>query len=303
MNYAEEIDQADNSQHDVPDRDQSAKIRNFGLNELRPGSLDLSYASSADELKKSFSLVYESYLKRGLVPTAKSHKMLFSIYSLLPGTVHAVAKHKENAVSNLTGIPNTEEFGLPMDALYKSELDRLRDLGRNIVELSSLATMCEYRGKNLFLYQIQAMYWYFIYKGVDDICIMVHPRHKKYYKKLFPFEDMGPVRHYPKVNAPAVGLRGNLYRSLESMMALSKKFPFNIPLYRYINNLINNTYKRYRQYRNNGNFQLMLLHNNLSGNAIKYFMRLEPGIARGLNHAQLKCLGRVNPDLMLAKAC
>jgi hypothetical protein len=42
---------------------------------------------------------------------------------------------------------------------------------------------------------------------VDDICIMVNPKHVNFYKTMFLFEDFGPERFYDKVGAPAVALR------------------------------------------------------------------------------------------------
>ncbi len=42
-------------------------------------------------------------------------------------------------ISTLTQIFDSELFGLPMDVLYKGELDTLRGQGRNITELSALA--------------------------------------------------------------------------------------------------------------------------------------------------------------------
>ncbi len=289
----------DNIKYDTLNSDQDARLRVSGFNEIEMSSLDIKYASCTYDLEKIFSLVYESYLKRGLVPEEKDHGMLFSVYSLLPGTVHAVASDHQKAVSNLTGIQSSEEFGLPMDALYRPELDILRDRGRSIVEISSLATSCQFRNKKIFLYQIQAIYWYCLYHGVDDICIMVHPRHKKFYTKLFPFEAFGPERYYSKVNAPAVGLRANVYKSLQCMMDLCNRLPSKIPLYDYIYKLTSNTYKRYKEYRQAGNFQLMLLHNNLSGKAVNYFLNLEPGIVKGFNNSQLSFLQKVYPELAL----
>ncbi len=289
----------DNIKYDNLSREQDARLRVSESDEVEMSNLDIVYASNIYDLKNIFSLVYESYLKRGLVPYEKDHGMLFSVYSLLPGTVHAVASHHQKAVSNLTGIQSSEEFGLPMDALYRHELDMLRDRGRNIVEISSLATSCRYRSRKIFLYQIQAIYWYCLHNGVDDICIMVHPRHKKYYTKLFPFEEFGPERYYSKVDAPAVGLRANVYRSLQYMMEICNRLPSKIPLYDYIYKLTSNTYKRYKDYRQSDSLQLMLLHNNLSGKTVKHFLNLEPGIIKGLSNVQLSFLQKVYPDLAL----
>lgn len=117
-----------------------------------------------------------------------------------------------------------------MDIIYKDELDELRSQNRKVVELSALATPREYRWKNIFLYQVQIMYWYSLYKGVDDICIAVNPRHVRYYMNLFPFERLGEEKMYPRVNAPAIGLRGQVENSIDEMIEIFHTLDMETPL-------------------------------------------------------------------------
>jgi len=216
------------------ERRRTLRIRRSGLRNYKLRDLDrpaVKFAENRDELAQSFSLVYQVYLHKGFITTPKHHEMLYSIYSLLPRTVHVVAKTYLTVISNLTIIFDTPEFGLPMDVIYKKELDQLRAQGRCVVELSALATPREHRWKNIFLYLVQTMYRYSKYRGVDDVCIAVKPRHKRYYRGLFPFEEFGPERHYPRVDAPAVGLRGKVEDedSRKQMREICRKLEFETP--------------------------------------------------------------------------
>ncbi len=263
---------------------------------LKLDSLAFRQAESTNELEKAFSLVYASYQQKGFIPEPKEHGMFFSIYSLLPGTIHVmIRENQKKVISNLSAIPSSGTFGLPMDSIYKSELDRLRSRGRKVVELSALATSKKHRMHNIFLYQIQALYWYFIYNGVDDICVTVNPRHKGYYMRMFPFEELGPVRHYSRVNAPAVGLRARVYESLECMVRMANSLDLDRPFYRYLYELAGEKKTRKEIYLDSGDLQLVLLRNSLNGNALRYFLSLDPDIVKELNWTQIMSLENICP--------
>ena len=168
---------------------------------------------------------------------ALTDDILYDLYSLLPNTVVFVAKSYQTVVSSLSEISDTEAFGLPMDDLYRQELDALRQQGRKIVEMSALVTPQKLQWRNLFLYLARVAYWYSIYLGVNDLCIAVNPKHVNFYKSIFLFEDFGPVRHYPKVNAPAVALRINMDTIREKIIAAYDQLDFECDLYGYFHTM------------------------------------------------------------------
>jgi len=196
------------------DRRRTSRIKRSGLLENRLDDIDrpaIKIAERPDEYEKAFRLVHDTYLKMGYLREPAPHGMLYSIYSLLPETVIFIAKSYEDVISTLTEIFDTEAFGLPMDVIYRDKLDRLRAEGRRVVELSALVTPSNLRWQNLFMYLSQVMYQYSVYRGVDDLCIAVNPKHVRFYKRIFLFEDFGPERHYPRVDAPAVALRVDMH--------------------------------------------------------------------------------------------
>jgi len=274
-----------------------SKLRHL-KHKIKLDKLSFRRAASRSELEQAFSLVYESYRKKGFVPEKKDHGMFFSLYSLLPGTIHVMIRVHQEIVSNLSAVPSSKCFGLPMDAIYKDELDQLRSQGRKVVELSALATSGKHRRQNIFLYQIQALYWYFIYQGVDDICVTVNPRHKDYYMHMFPFEEIGPVRHYDRVNAPAVGLRARVYESLECMIRIGNDLDLDRPFYRYLYELAGETSRIKKEIcLGSGGMQLVLMRNGVNSEALRYFLNLDPDILQGLSRAQLDILEKFSPGL------
>ncbi len=190
-------------------------------------------AAEIDEFKGAFSLVHDNYIKNGYLDTPKSHRMLFGIHSLLPGTVVFVAKSNKKVISTISEIADTELFGLPMDELYRRELDELRARGRKIVELSALVTPADYRWTNVVMYICKVMYQYSIDHGVNDLCIAVNPKHVRFYKHILLFEDLGPERYFPKVNAPAVALRVNLDEHFEKTKSVYDGCDFDCNVHTY----------------------------------------------------------------------
>lgn len=195
------------------ERRRTVRIKRSALLSAKLDEIDrpaIKSAENMDEFSQAFGLVYKEYLRSGYIPEPKSSEMLYNIYHLLPETTVFVAKSYLTVVSTLTQIFDSDLFGLPMDSLYKNELDVLRDRGRKIAEITALATEKSFRWKNLFMYLCKAMLWHTKYSGINDLCITINPKHVRFYKTIFLFEQFGPERHYPRVNAPAVPLRLNI---------------------------------------------------------------------------------------------
>ncbi|GAB6059096.1 hypothetical protein JCM31598_22130 [Desulfonatronum parangueonense] len=101
-------------------------------------------------------------------------------------------------------------FGLPMDHLYHEELDALRNKDRKILEVSSLASVMATEWQGVVMNFIRLVFLYSTFQNINDICIMVNPKHAGFYIKSSPFKMFGKEKFYPMVNAPAVALRANV---------------------------------------------------------------------------------------------
>lgn len=196
----------------TPDRKRTALIKRTALLQNGLDDIDrprIKIAETRDELEQAFSLVYREYVRSDYIKKPNGAKICLSIYHILPETAVFILK-SDRVISTLTQIYDSELFGLPMDTLYQEELNSLRDANRKLVEISALACARETRGQNIFMYLFRDMYWYAMYQNVNDMCIMVNPKHVQFYKTILLFEDLGPEKYYPNVGAPAVALRLNL---------------------------------------------------------------------------------------------
>lgn len=197
----------------TPDRRRTIRIKRSALLKDKLDDIDrpsIKIAETNDELEQAFSLVQQEYLRSGYIKEPNPSGMHCTIYNILPETAVFIFKSYLKVVATLTLILDNEHFGLPMDAIYQKELNVLRDKDRKLAELSALAVPRELRWHNLFMYLFRAMYWYAVYNKVNDLCIMINPKHVKFYKTIFFFEEFGEEKFYPKVGAPAVALRLNL---------------------------------------------------------------------------------------------
>jgi len=195
------------------DRRRAIRIRRLSLLKANLDRIDrpgIKIAETRDELEQAFSLVYREYERAGLLGKTDPSGLCLGLHNILPETSVFVFKSYLTAVATLTHIFDSRLFGLPMDGIYHDELNALRNNGRRLVELGGLATSNQIDANNIFIYLFRAVFWYSMYIGANDFCIMVNPEHVNLYKTLFFFEDMGEEKYYSRVGAPAVALRLNL---------------------------------------------------------------------------------------------
>ena len=284
----------------APERRRTVRIKRSELLKARLDDIDrpaVKIAGDIDEFKQAFSLVHDTYLRMGYLSTPKPHGMLFGIHTLLPQTVIFVAKSYLTVISTLTEIFDTELFGLPMDELYQKELDGLRSKGRKIVELSALVTPADFRWMNVFMYISKVMYLYSLDRGVNDLCIAVNPKHVRFYKHILLFEDLGPERYYPRVNAPAVALRVNMDCIKEKLKSTYDGLDFDCNLHDYLHGEAGagasektSAVLPGEDSPGNGN-------SHWTPENVKYFLLLEKSIPDGLNGGQKEFLLSSYPGL------
>lgn len=192
------------------ERRRTLRIRRSSLVDSKLEGLEkpsIKIAETRDELEQAFRTVYSVYRSTKYITEDHPSEMSFGVHSLLPTTCAFIFKEYLKVISTMSYYADSETFGLPMDSLYKKELDVLRAQGRKIAELGALATPRRRRWSNLVVYLSKAMFNYGHQTGVDDMCIMVNPKHVRFYKEIFLFEDFGEERWYKGVGAPAVALR------------------------------------------------------------------------------------------------
>ena len=290
----------DHNDRSYNDRRRTIRIKRSGLKHANLEHLDrpsLKFAETKDELEQSFQLVYNVYKAKGFA-SYNENGMIYNIHSLLPSTTHVIAKSYKSVISNLTEMFDNKYFGLPIDQLYKEEMDVLRNEERKIVELTSLATPREHRWKNIFQYLVQIVYWYALYSEVDDICISINPKHVRFYKYLFPFEEFGPKRHYERVGAPAVGLRVRVKEIVGRMQEIRKDLNFETPLDEYFDKFDSNVSQEDISDETTNNLEIAM-QKRLDYPTVQYFLNLNLEVLSGLNEQQKNKLLEYYPGLQL----
>lgn len=178
-------------------------------------------ARTRKELKEAFELVFKEYYKKGYIPPGYRSKMRISLYNALPDTTTFVVLNEDKRVcATCTLIPDSP-LGIPMDKIYKKEVDKIRIKNRKVAEVSQLATDSQLFprkyfsmfnfDKLIFLFKLFRTVLQYSYKiNLNDLCIAVNPRHQYLYK-FINFKTIGGIKYYGSVNkAPAVALRLNL---------------------------------------------------------------------------------------------
>jgi len=97
------------------------------------------------------------------------------------------------------------EDGLLADALYRREVDTLRERGGAVCELTGLAVSTRLDSNELLasLFHLLHILGRRLHRATDAV-IEVNPRHSLYYQRLLGFRQIGDKKICGRVNAPAV---------------------------------------------------------------------------------------------------
>ena len=200
---------------------------------IRAG-VQFEIARSVQDLEAAYHLVHDAYVRVELIDPDPSG-IRASIFNALPDTATFVAKLRGDVISTLTLVPDSP-VGLPMDQVYKPEVDRLRQAGRKLGEVSMLCDRRTVERKtfrdrvlSVFLGLSKVMTQYAMRKvHLSDLLIVVHPHHARFYTRYLPFERFAEDRSYASVKGnPAVPLRVDLSRADDPDKTVSKRYePF-----------------------------------------------------------------------------
>lgn len=178
--------------------------------------LRLSVADTKADLEEAYCLVYRTLQSEGL-PEGGPSKSRLTPFHRLPAARTFLVHHEDRLVGTLTVLPDSV-LGLPTDELYHAELKALRESGRTLCEVLSLAVeakdMLLARAAQLHLFRAAYRYADRSYKATD-LCALVPVHHEAYYRRQLMFERLGDSRIYSLGAAPcpAVGLRLDLTRA------------------------------------------------------------------------------------------
>ncbi len=219
---------------DIEDRRRTLRLRRSSLLDLHLQGIDrpsIKIAETLDEYQQAFRLVHDAYANLKYIKPSKDFPYYYTPFSILPNTCIFIFKSGSSVIATLTQIHDTPEHGLPMDKIYKHEIDSLRNKGRTVVELSAFVTAKRYRMRNIMISLCKTMFEYSKANNISDICIMVNPKHVSFYTRIFLFMPFGPERYYESVGAPAVALRVNMDNIEERLHEKYARFEFTEDLH------------------------------------------------------------------------
>lgn len=138
---------------------------------------------------------HEGYLAVRSTSAPAPAMPLFSLHHLLDEALVFTARLEGRLVGTLTVIFDSPA-GLPMDALYKEELDAHRAAGRRPCEFCSLAVAPDLarNAHGALLELFRAAYRYATYAaGATDVCVTLKPSHAPFYRRIC-FQPLGGLR-------------------------------------------------------------------------------------------------------------
>ena len=194
----------------IKEFDTSARIHlhNF-LNKI-----SFTVTRTKKELEDAAALVHREYAKKGYIKKSDS-RLRLAIYNAHPNTTTFIAEAGNEVIATTTVIPDSP-LGLPMDEVYRDELNQMRKGNKKLCEISMLASDTELfsDGISMMLNSKKLFLVFSLFKHIFDytreyikpdyICLTINPRHKLTYDFL-RCKDLGGVKSYRGVNeAPAV---------------------------------------------------------------------------------------------------
>jgi len=176
-------------------------------------SLQFTMARESETFDGAFRLVHDQYVWRDYMAPDESGRRI-NLRHALPSTRVFVGRDGRHVVGTVSLFKDSV-LGLPMDDLYKPELEALRAQGRQLAEASHLATDPHNRilGIAVLLRMFRMMVFYAVrFTELDDLCLVVAPRHAAFYESYIECEIIGEEKFYETVGVRAIPMRLDLHR-------------------------------------------------------------------------------------------
>ena len=177
--------------------------------------------------QKAYELVHKLYDEKGFTKK-KDSDLWLSIFDALPSTTTLISQNAQGLLEGTLTVVFDSPIGLPADALYKEEIDEIRNSGRQICEFVSLGKSKTV--KNSIKVLACLFYCGFLHawqrNKSRELVITVHSRYENFYRRNIFFNRIGPERQYAKVNGePTVLLKISL-EALSRLRRTHRAFPF-----------------------------------------------------------------------------
>ncbi len=156
-------------------------------------------ANGQDELEAIFRLRYDSYLRKGYIPSNPDGIMLDE-WDELSTTIHFVSIENGELIGAVRLVMDSTK-GLPMERVFPEAIRLLRKQDRKVAEASTLVVADVQSGssRRLWVKLCRTLWEEAESRHIDDLCVAVTQNHLGFYKRLL-FEKIGKGRHYKSLN-------------------------------------------------------------------------------------------------------
>lgn len=169
------------------------------------GKTQYRLAKCPQDRLAAFRLVYRRYVDIGLIePNADLLRV--TPFHLRPTTTVFIGCSAGKVFGTVTLVADGQR-GLPLEPVFKHEIQKRRAAGLSMGEVSCLAispcnSKSQFRRRFLQLNRVMAQFAR--HHGIDALVIAINPRHVRYYHQLMGFEQFGGIVRFPSVrNHPA----------------------------------------------------------------------------------------------------
>ena len=208
--------------------------RNFRYDESELEGVEVSVADQVSEYVDAAKLLYDGYLGRGMI-SPHGAGVRFTPYLALPSTLIFVAKRHGTLVGTLSLVID-RSIHLPMDKVFREELEALRAQGRRLAEVGALCVAKGVRGLGIPFLLYKTMWLTTRLLPIDDLVVAVRPSIAESYQAMLLFEPIADARPFPGLLLKVVGLRLRLDDAVASFHKAFGHLPKNQqnPLYMYV---------------------------------------------------------------------
>lgn len=162
--------------------------------------VSVKLVETAEEALAAAALVHDAYVKRGILAPHPTQVHLSS-HSAAPSAWVFIATHRGRVVGTISLVECAGE--LPLDQVFRAEMDVFRGRGEHLAECGALAVAPEFRHSGIVFWLNRIMTHTALARGVDRIVIAVHPNAQDFYREALLFQREGPERSYPGLNKSA----------------------------------------------------------------------------------------------------
>jgi hypothetical protein len=163
--------------------------------------VEVELAISRVDRQGALELREEVYRRKGLVrETAVQPRV--SPQSCVAGSAMFVAKQQEAVVGTVSFYMDSV-MGLPMDDIYRREVDTMRARFARIAEVGSLAVLESWRDLGVITMLYQAAFRWAVATKTQCVVACVSPSSRRVYSKMLLFKVLGECKRLPRFQGVA----------------------------------------------------------------------------------------------------